>query len=189
MAGNSSNTLHSASIATPVSSPAFAAAAGYRIAVMVQGGVETAQLQLNPAGMGPVRVQIAVDGQNAQVHLAAELSDTRQALEAALPQLASQLRDAGFTLTGGGVFEQPARPQQPAPDSGGNPGLNNGASSSNGSSNGNHSGISSGNSSGNSSDNPGDRSRLPATQGGAEGRGAGRDGGAWQPRGLVDLVA
>ncbi len=94
----------------PVHSAAFAAEAGYRIAVLVQGGIESAQLQLHPADMGPVTVQIVVEGQTAQVQLSALQADTRQALEASLPQLASQLRESGLTLTGGGVFEQ--APQQ-----------------------------------------------------------------------------
>ena len=175
-AGSGDGTVASASdathfIETPVSSPAFAAAAGYRIAVMVQGGVESAQLQLNPAGMGPVTVQIVVDGQTAQVHLAAEQFDTRQALEACLPQLASQLRESGFTLTGGGVFEQPARQQQPAPESG------------NGSGNG------SGNRQQSPDDSRSDNSLGAAAPWGSEGPPAARHGSGWQPRGVVDLVA
>jgi flagellar hook-length control protein FliK len=62
--------------------------------------------------MGPVTVQIQLSGQAAQVHLAAESADTRRALEQSMPQLASTLRQAGLTLSGGGVFEQPRPPQQ-----------------------------------------------------------------------------
>ncbi len=104
--GTAAATDATAVIEAPVTSTAFAAEAGYRIAVMVREGVTSAQLQLNPAEMGPVTVQIVVDGQSAQVHLAAAQADTRQALEASMPQLASSLREAGLTLTGGGVFEQ-----------------------------------------------------------------------------------
>jgi len=46
------------------------------------------------------------------VQLSAELSDTRQALEQALPQLAGSLRESGLTLAGGGVFEQPRQAPQ-----------------------------------------------------------------------------
>jgi flagellar hook-length control protein FliK len=109
------------SIEAPVGSAAFAAEAGYRIAVLVQGGVERAELQLNPVDMGPVTVQIAIDGLTAQVQLQAVQADTRQALEAAMPQLASQLSDAGLTLTGGGVFEQPQQQGKPQDAGSGNP--------------------------------------------------------------------
>lgn len=103
---------------TPVTSPGFAAEAGYRLAVMVREGVTSAQLELNPADMGPVTVQIVVEGQTAQVHLVAAQADTRQALEASMPQLASNLRDAGLTLTGGGVFDQTSQQQGRAADAG-----------------------------------------------------------------------
>jgi flagellar hook-length control protein FliK len=62
--------------------------------------------------MGPVSVQIQLDGQTAVVHLGAEQAHTRQALEQALPQLASQLSEAGLTLTGGGVFEHTQQGRQ-----------------------------------------------------------------------------
>lgn len=84
----------------------FGTQLGAQISTFVQGGIEHARLHLNPADMGPVSVQIQLDGQNARVHLSAENPLTRQALEQALPQLASSLREAGLTLSGGGVFEQ-----------------------------------------------------------------------------------
>ena len=152
-----------AHIDSPVSSATFAAEAGYRIAVLVREGIESAQLQLNPAEMGPVTVQIVVEGLTAQVHLAAAHADTRQALEAAMPQLASSLRESGLTLTGGGVSDQPPRQQGSLQDGGtGNErGGRNGA----------------GSDSGNSSP---DAQRAAHT---------GRGGSAGPRRGVVDLVA
>ncbi len=95
----------------------FAAEVSQKIMLLVLDGVQTAKLHLNPAEMGPVTVQIQLDGATAQVHLAAENGDTRQALQDSMPQLASQLRESGLTLTGGGVFEQPRQtPQEPPPD-------------------------------------------------------------------------
>jgi flagellar hook-length control protein FliK len=91
---------------------AFAAEVSTRITTFVSAGVHHARLELNPAEMGPVTVQIQLSGQAAQVHLAAESADTRRALEQSMPQLASTLRQAGLTLSGGGVFEQPRPPQQ-----------------------------------------------------------------------------
>ncbi len=91
--------------ATPGSAQ-FGAQLGAQISTFVQGGVEHARLHLNPAEMGPVSVQIQIDGQTALVHLSAENAHTRQALEQAMPMLASSLREAGLTLSGGGVFEQ-----------------------------------------------------------------------------------
>ncbi|MBP6765395.1 MAG: flagellar hook-length control protein FliK, partial [Rubrivivax sp.] len=75
---------------------------------------EHARLHLNPADMGPVMVQIQLDGAAAQIHMSADHPATRQALEQAMPALASGLREAGLTLAGGGVFEQPQQAQDQA---------------------------------------------------------------------------
>ena len=91
--------------ATPGSAQ-FGAQLGAQISTFVRDGIEHARLHLNPAEMGPVSVQIQLDGQTAMVHLSAENAHTRQALEQALPLLAGSLREAGLTLSGGGVFEQ-----------------------------------------------------------------------------------
>ena len=90
----------------------FAPALGAQLNMFLRGGVQHARLQLHPAELGPLTVQIQLDGAAAQVRLAAEHPLTRQALEQAMPTLASALRESGLTLTGGGVFEQPANPQQ-----------------------------------------------------------------------------
>lgn len=104
-------------IAESVHSPGFPSALGAELSLLVQEGVHEARLQLNPAEMGPITVQIQIDGQNAQVVMAAEQALTRERLEQALPALAGALQDSGLTLTGGGVFQQPrqAQPQASAP--------------------------------------------------------------------------
>lgn len=95
-----------AQIASSPGSASFAPELGAQISTFVRQGVERAQLHLHPAEMGPVTVQILVEGAAAQVRLWAEQPGTRQALEQAMPTLAGQLRENGLTLTGGGVFEQ-----------------------------------------------------------------------------------
>ncbi len=90
---------------TPFDAPDFSHALGLQVSVLAKGGVQHAELQLNPADMGPVSVQIVMDGTRAQVDFGADLAATRQAIEAGMPALASALRDAGFTLAGGGVSQ------------------------------------------------------------------------------------
>ena len=92
-------------LATPVDAPEFGRTLGLQVSVLAQGGVQQAELHLNPADMGPVSVQIVMDGSRAQVDFGADVAATRHAIEAGLPELASALRDAGFTLTGGGVSQ------------------------------------------------------------------------------------
>jgi flagellar hook-length control protein FliK len=104
-----------AHVAATPGTPQFAPAIGHRIAVFARDGVDEARVHLNPAEMGPVAVQLAVDGTQVRVQLVAEHAATRQALEQALPTLAGALREAGLTLAGGGVFQQ--SPQQGGGDS------------------------------------------------------------------------
>jgi flagellar hook-length control protein FliK len=87
-------------------SPQFAPMLGARVAAMVRDGIEQARIALNPAELGPVAVQVELSGTQVRVELAAEIEATRLALEQSLPALAGSLREAGFTLAGGGVFQQ-----------------------------------------------------------------------------------
>lgn len=105
-----------ARLPAPPGSAEFGPQISTQVVTFVREGVEHAQLQLNPAEMGPVSVQIQLDGATARVHLSAENPQTRQALEQAMPQLAGSLREAGLTLTGGGVFEQPRQGNNGNPD-------------------------------------------------------------------------
>ena len=93
------------SLATPVTAPEFAQTLGVQMSLLARDGIQHAELHLNPADMGPVSVRIAMDGNQAQVDFGADVAATRQAIEAGLPELAGALRDAGFTLTGGGVSQ------------------------------------------------------------------------------------
>lgn len=95
-----------AQISPTLGSPEFAPALGTQIVVLVRQGIEQARLQINPAEMGPIAVQLALDGNTVRIEMVAEQGATRTLLEQSLPTLAASLRDAGFTLGGGGVFGQ-----------------------------------------------------------------------------------
>ncbi len=99
------------SLRAAVGSPDFAPALGAQVSMLARDGIGHARLNLHPAEFGPIDVQILLDGRRAQVNMSAEHAATRQALEQALPLLASSLRDAGLTLSGGGVFQQSAQGQ------------------------------------------------------------------------------
>lgn len=110
--GASSAPVREAGLAAAPGSEAFARELGVQVSVFVRDGVQQARLHLNPQELGPVQVTIQLEGQAAHVRMAAEVPSTREALEQALPSLAGQLSEAGFTLAGGGVFER--SPEQPA---------------------------------------------------------------------------
>jgi len=111
IAGGEPATMFKAELAAALGTPEFAPALGSQVSVLIRDGVSQAQLRLNPADMGPIEVRIRLDGDYAQVDFSALQAMTRQALEEAVPALASALRESGLTLSGGGVFEQAHQPQ------------------------------------------------------------------------------
>ena len=110
-AGSSAAHPAQARLGTTPGQAGFAEQLGSQLSTFVREGVQHARLQLHPLELGPVTVQIQLDGNSAHLSFAAEHAQTRQALEQALPTLAGSLREAGLTLSGGGVFEQPRQPQ------------------------------------------------------------------------------
>lgn len=129
LAGPASPSAQPAPLASPpldvglpirVDAPEFAQALAVQVSVLVQDGVQRAELHLNPAETGPVSVLITVDGSQARVDFGADDAATRRAIEAGLPELASALRDAGMTLQGGGV-SQHARQHSGESDPSGSP--------------------------------------------------------------------
>jgi len=95
-------------LATPLDDPQFPRAFGVQVSVLARDGVQRAELHLNPAEMGPVSVQIVLDGTQARIDFGADAAGTRQLIEHSLPDLAAALREAGLTLTGGGVSQHSA---------------------------------------------------------------------------------
>ncbi|MEO6408739.1 MAG: flagellar hook-length control protein FliK, partial [Burkholderiaceae bacterium] len=105
------STLHradavaTAHVAAPLDTPAFAPALATQVRWLAQERVSQAQITLNPAGMGPVAVQIVIEGALARVDFSADQAATRQAIEASLPVLAAALDESGLKLSGGGVHD------------------------------------------------------------------------------------
>src|SRR5205814_8829590 len=101
------NAPASIAMSTPATAPEFREALGVQVSVLARDGVQHAELHLNPADMGPISVQIALTGTQAQVDFGADSFATRQIIESGLPELAAALRDAGFTPAGGGGSQPP----------------------------------------------------------------------------------
>lgn len=72
-------------------------ALGQRLMYMINQQVSQAQIQLNPAHLGPIRLMISLDrDQTLQVQMLAQHSQTKDAMEQALPRLREMLQDAGI---------------------------------------------------------------------------------------------
>ena len=104
-----------AAVATPVGQPGFGQEFSERVVVWARGGVQSAQISLEPAGLGPVGVSIQVHGHEATLVFTAQHETTRSALEAALPRLREMFAECGMHLSDASVGGR-AQPDRSAPD-------------------------------------------------------------------------
>lgn len=125
-AGGIGTTLHASSLAAPrlatlpVMAPAysagFAQALGEQLGIALRADLGRAELTLSPAELGPVRVELSLDGDLARVHFAAPHAETRQLLEQSLPHLRTLLAEQGISLgdaqVGPGSQQRDERPAE-----------------------------------------------------------------------------
>jgi flagellar hook-length control protein FliK len=102
------------SVATPVGQPGFGQELSERVLVLAHGGVQTAHISLEPAGLGPVGVSIQIHGHAASLAFTAAHEATRDALQAALPRLREMFAASGMQLADASVGGQ-AQPDWSAP--------------------------------------------------------------------------
>lgn len=85
-------------VAPEVGSEKWAPALGQQLARMSTTGHHTAELNLNPAGLGPLKVTLSIGDNQAQAMFVSAHESVRKAVEAALPQLRNSLSEQGITL-------------------------------------------------------------------------------------------
>lgn len=109
-----------AKIATPVLHPGFGEDLANRVVFLAGQRVQSAELALTPADLGPVSVSIEVRGQEATLVFGASHATTRAALEDALPRLREMFAGSGLQLANAQVGEHGrrdfARPQRGSGD-------------------------------------------------------------------------
>ena len=84
-------------------SPQFAGELGDTIMRLARNGIGEAELRMNPADLGPLRLSIRVRDDMASVVLNAQHPVTREALEQALPRLREMFAEQGMQLTDASV--------------------------------------------------------------------------------------
>ena len=112
--------VHTATLQAAPSTPAFATELTAQVRVMLQGEVHSARLELNPAELGPIRIDLNLQGGAADISFAAANSATREGIAHALPELRElfaqqglQLGEAGVSAgSGQGTAQQQAQQQQ-----------------------------------------------------------------------------
>lgn len=98
-----------AALSAPVGSKAWTGQLGTQLTWMARQGVQNASLQLSPQHLGPVQVSISVHHGHASVWFGATQSETRQALNQALPELRAMFANQGLALTDSGVSRDAPR--------------------------------------------------------------------------------
>lgn len=118
-------------VAPPVGSDEWGSAIGQQMIRMSASGHHVAELNLNPSGLGPLKVTLTMGDNQAQAMFMSAHESVRKAVEAALPQLRTTLAEQGISLGQtsvgaetrqpfgqGGAFadQNPSRPQQAPSD-------------------------------------------------------------------------
>lgn len=96
---------------TPMGTPAWEGDLGSRLVWMVNNQVQTAQVRINPAHLGPVEIKITLQGDQASIMFNAQNMVTREAIETAIPRLRESLNENGVELkdvnvSDGGLSQQ-----------------------------------------------------------------------------------
>ena len=88
-------------------------ALGRQMLHMGKAGEQVAELQLNPPGLGPLKVTLSMNDNQVQAMFVSAHASVRAAVEAALPQLRGTLADNGISL-GDTSVNSGSQQQQPA---------------------------------------------------------------------------
>jgi flagellar hook-length control protein FliK len=99
----------SALLAPEVGSSEWGKALGQQIVHLSAADRQVAELQLNPPGLGPLKVTLSMNDHQMQAAFVSAHSSVRTAVEAALPQLRALLAESGISLgqTSVGADSQP----------------------------------------------------------------------------------
>lgn len=85
-------------LAPPVGSNEWGDALGKQVVWMGNANHQVAELQLNPAGLGPLKITLTINNHQAEALFVSAHPAVRTAVEAALPQLRTNLADNGISL-------------------------------------------------------------------------------------------
>lgn len=100
-------------ITVPFDDPRFRDALSERVQWLVREGIQSAELTLHPQDMGPIRIEMSIDGAAASIDFAATQADTRAAIEQSLPRLRDLLADQGLQLSGTKISADTSRQDNP----------------------------------------------------------------------------
>lgn len=90
--------LHRTDVSTSVGDAMFPGRFAAEVALLGTAGIERAEIRLHPRELGPVRVELSMNGESARIAFSAVQPETRQAIEQSLPVLKDLLTERGLML-------------------------------------------------------------------------------------------
>ncbi|GEM_PF-3137290 len=96
-------------IEVPVTQSGWGEAVGNRLMMMVHGKMQSANIHLNPAELGPIEIRVSVNQEQASVHFISNHSVVREAIADAFPHLKEMFMQNGLSLTDADVSQQSAQ--------------------------------------------------------------------------------
>ena len=103
-------TVLAPSLSQDVGSSEWDQALGQQLLHMGRADQKTAELQLNPPGLGPLKVTLSMNEHQIQVAFVSAHASVRAAVEAALPQLRAAMADGGISLGEASVGSESRQP-------------------------------------------------------------------------------
>lgn len=83
----------------------FSAHFAVEVAVLARAGIERAEINVFPRDLGPVRIELSLNGEAARIAFSAAQPETRQAIEQSLPILKEMLAERGIALSNASVSD------------------------------------------------------------------------------------
>lgn len=93
----------SASVHAPLGSSSWPKEFSQQVSWLAKSDIQLASLTLNPPELGPVRVELQLNGAETTAHFSSPVHEVRQAIEGALPELKSLMEASGLSLTDASV--------------------------------------------------------------------------------------
>lgn len=101
-------------ISTPLHDPRWSQHLGERIAWMARGEIQSAQININPAQLGPIQISISLQGDQLSAQFVSANQEVRQVLEESLPRLREMLSNSGINLGQTNVGAQQQQRESPS---------------------------------------------------------------------------
>ncbi|HED34871.1 MAG TPA: flagellar hook-length control protein FliK [Gammaproteobacteria bacterium] len=106
---NSSVNSVTSAIGVNLASPDWSDQMTQKVSMMLQGGIQKAEIKLNPAHLGPMEIKLSMSDDRASVSFVAQHAPVRDAIEQAMPRLREMLEEQGLNLVDVDVSTQSER--------------------------------------------------------------------------------